>query len=247
MRLLAKTCLIGLGAIALALITGFAWLFYDSRGLPDAQALAQFAPASVMHASDPCAKSASVAIPYDSIGANLRAALSAAEASEDDPGVLTETYRGFTHHEGRHRGTLSWHISRTMFCAPSKPLSRQLDELRAAAQLERRFSRRELFAIFANRLEFGVENVGVEPASQHFFHKEPNQLLVGEAALLAGLVNNPNYFSPIKHPDRALRRRNEVIDKMLETRTISESMASTAKSSPLSIITKWCSVIGRGC
>jgi membrane carboxypeptidase/penicillin-binding protein len=145
MCLLLKTCLIGLGAIALALITGFAWLFYDSRGLPDGRALAQFAPSSVTHVSDPCVESASVAIPYDSIGANLRAALSAAEASEDDPGVLTETYRGFRHQEGRHRATLSWHISRTMFCAPSKPLSRQLDELRAAVQLERHFSRRQLF------------------------------------------------------------------------------------------------------
>jgi penicillin-binding protein 1A len=192
MRLLLKTCLIGLGAIALALITGFAWLFYDSRGLPDAQALAQFAPASVTHVSDPCAKSASVAIPYDSIGVNLRAALSAAEASEVDPGVLTETYRGFTHHERRHRATLSWHISRTMFCAPSKPLSRQLDELPAAAQLEQHFSRRQLFTIFANRLEFGENIVGVEPASQHFFQKEPNQLVIGEAALLAGFGQSPD-------------------------------------------------------
>jgi penicillin-binding protein 1A len=236
LRLLPKICLIGLGAVALALITGIAWLFFYSRGLPDAVALAQFAPATVTEVSDPCLKSASVAIPYDSIGNNMRAALSAAEASEDDPGVLIETYRGL---RGRpSRATLSWHISRTMFCEPAKTLNRQLDEFRVAVRLERRFSRRELFAIFANRLEFGVEIVGVEPASQHFFHKEPTQLLVGEAALLAGLVNNPNYFSPIKHPDRALRRRNEVIDKMLETRTISESMASTAKSSPLSIMTK---------
>jgi penicillin-binding protein 1A len=200
--------------------------------------LAQFAPASDTDGFDPCVKSASVSIPYDSIGANLRAALSATEAREDDPGVLAETYRGFTRHEGRHRATLSWQISRTMFCAPSKPLSRQLDELRAAVQLERRFSHRQLFTILANRLDFGEDIVGVEPASKHFFRKEPNQLLIGEAALLAGLVRAPSYLSPIKHPDRALRRRNEVIDKILETRTISESMAFTAKASPLSMITK---------
>lgn len=238
MRLLLKICLIGLGAITVALIMGFAWLFYDSRGLPDAQALAQFAPASVTNVSDACVKGASVAVPYDSIGANLRAALSAAGASEDDPGVLTETYRGFTHHERHHRATLSWQISRTMFCAPSKPLSRQLDELRAAVQLERHFSRRQLFTIFANRVEFGEDIVGVEPASQHFFQKEPNQLLIGEAALLAGLVRAPSYLSPIKHPDRALRRRNEVIDAMVEAHAISEAEASTAKDGSLPIMTK---------
>jgi len=236
LRLLPKICLIGLGAIALALITGIAWLFFYSRGLPDAVALAQFAPATVTQVSDPCLKSASLAIPYDSIGNNMRAALSAAEVEEDGPGVLTETYRGF---RGRpSRATVSWQISRTMFCTPAKQLNYDLNVVRVAVQLERRFSRRELFTILANRLWFSEDIVGVEGAAQHFFHKEPNQLLVGEAALLAGLVKNPNYFSPIKHPDRALRRRNEVIDKMLETRTINESMASTAKSSPLSIMTK---------
>jgi membrane peptidoglycan carboxypeptidase len=85
---------------------------------------------------------------------------------------------------------------------------------------------------------FGEDIVGVEPASQHFFHKEPNQLLIGEAALLAGLVKAPSYLSPTKHSDRALLRRNEAIDKMLETRAITESMASTAKASPLSLMTK---------
>ena len=115
-------------------------------------------------------------------------------------------------------------------------LSRQMDELRTAVQLERRFSRRELFTIFTNRVTFGEDIVGVEPASQHFFHKQPNHLLIEEATLLAGLVKAPSYFSPIKHPDRALRRRNEVIDKMLETRSISESKASAAKASPLSIM-----------
>jgi membrane carboxypeptidase/penicillin-binding protein len=234
MRMLLKICLIGLGAIALALITGFAWLFFDSRGLPDVQALAQFAPAAVRQVSDPCLKAASVAIPYDSIGDNMRAALSVVEAKEDDPGVLSEVFPEFWR-QRPHRVTLSTQISRSMFCEPARTLNRQLDELRTAAQLEHRFSRRELFTILANRVTFGKDIVGVEPASQHFFHKNPNQLLVGEAALLAGLVRAPFYLSPIKHPDRALRRRNEVIDTMLEKHAISESEASTAKASPLPI------------
>ena len=140
-----------------------------------------------MQVSDPCLRVAPLAIPYDLMGANFRSALSAAEASEDDPGVLIETYRGFTHNRALHRATLSWQISRTMFCGSSKsPLTRQLDALRAAVQLERRFSRRDLFTIFANRLYLAEEAVGVEAASHHFFHKEPNQLLIGEAACRFG-------------------------------------------------------------
>jgi membrane carboxypeptidase/penicillin-binding protein PbpC len=119
----------------------------------------------------------------------MRAALSAAEIEEDNPGVLTETYRGF---RGRpSRATVSWQISRIMFCNPAKTLHHQLDGLRATAQLERRFSHRELFTIFANRAMFGEDIVGVEPASEHFFHKEPNQLLMGEAACACGLAQSP--------------------------------------------------------
>lgn len=235
MRILLKTCLAGLGAMALVLIVGFTWLLFDSRGIPDVQALARFAPTTATQVADLCLRHASVAIPYDSIGANLRWALRAAEASEDDPGVFAETYQGLTQNGGLHRATLSWHISQTMFCEPSKTLNRQLDEFRTAVQLERRFSRRELFTILANRLMFGEDTVGVEAASQHFFHKEPSQLNVGEAALLAGLLRAPSYFSPIKHPDRALQRRNEVIDAMLKTHSISESEASVAKASGLAI------------
>lgn len=233
MRILLKICLIGLTAIVLVLAAAMVWVFLYSRGLPDIRALSQFDPAAVAQVSDPCLSSATVAIPYESIGTTLRSALSAAEASEDDPGVLVETYRGFTQNGGPHRATLSWQISRTMFCEPSRTLNRQLDELRTAVQMERRFSRRQLFTIFANRLELGENIVGVEVASQHFFHKEPNQLSLGEAALLAGLARAPSYLSPIKHADRAIKRRNEVIDAMAKAHTISDSEASAAKSDPL--------------
>jgi penicillin-binding protein 1A len=232
MRMLLKICLIALGALALALIVGLAWLF-GSRGIPDPEALAKFAPDTVAQVSDRCLKSASVAIPYASIGNSMRSALSAAEATEDDPGVLSEAFREFRGHPRPHRPVLSLQISRTMFCEPSKTLNGQLDDLRASVQLERRFSRRELFTIFANRLTFGENIVGVEAASQHFFHKEPNHLLVGEAALLAGLARAPSYLSPINHPDRALRRRNEVVDLMVEAHAITESEASAVKVSPL--------------
>lgn len=200
------------------------------------QALAQFAPVFATQVTDPCLKVAPVAIPYESIGDNLRSALRVAEANDDDPGVLTATYQGFSNQDRPPRPTLSLHISRTMFCEPARPLNRQLNELRAAVQLERHFSRRELFTISANRLIFGDDIVGVEAASQRFFHKEPHQLLVGEAALLAGLAKAPSYLSLTKHPDRALQRRNEVIDAMLRARVISESDASAAKASPLPIL-----------
>jgi membrane peptidoglycan carboxypeptidase len=61
-------------------------------------------------------------------------------------------------------------------------------------------------------------------------------LSIAEAALLAGLVNAPSYFSPIKHPDRAVQRRNKVIDAMLQAGTITASEAGAAKDTPLGIV-----------
>jgi len=231
MRILLRICLIGFGALSAAFIVGFAWLF-SSHGLPDSEALAQFTPETARRVSDRCL-SASVAVPYDSIGNTMRSALSASVAGEDGPGIISAMFRSASDHSRAARGVLSWQIARTLFCEPSKTLNRQVGELRSAVQLDRRFSRRQLFTINANRLVFGENIVGVEAASQHFFHEEPNQLRLEEAALLAGLARAPSYLSPSKHPDRALRRRNEVLDLMADAHAITQSEALAAKSSPL--------------
>jgi membrane peptidoglycan carboxypeptidase len=230
MRAFVRILLGGLGVLVLVIAVGLVWLFLYSSDLPDMKALAQFAHSSAARVSDPCLKAATVAIPYDSIGDALRGALSAVEVSEDDPGVLVQTYRGFTGQTKLPRATLSLQISRTMFCTPSKALDRQLEELRTAVQLERRFSRRELFTIFANRAYFGDNLVGVDAASQSFFQKDPIQLRVGDAALLAGLIKSPSRFSPFEHPDRALQRRNEVLDAMVEAHFVDAERAEAAKA-----------------
>jgi len=238
MRVLVKIFLIGLGLTVLVVSSGLIWVFFYSRDLPDVEGLAQFAPAHVTHVSDSCLKSASIAIPYDSIGDNLRAALRAAEASEQDPGVLAEVYRGFTDRGIPGRVPLSFQVARSMFCEPSKGLKRREQEIRMASQLEKRFSRRELFTIYANRIWFGNDLVGVQAASQAFFEKDSNELRVADAALLAGLARAPSRLSPLEHPDRALQRRNEVIDAMVEAHAISVQEGDTSKASALGIVTR---------
>jgi membrane carboxypeptidase/penicillin-binding protein len=239
MRVLLRVCVAGIGVVLLVPISAFAWLYFDSRGLPSPESLAQFAPQSVTTVSDPCLKSAQpfVAIPYDSVGTNMRAALSAAEASEDDPGILNGYYRAFMQEE-HSKGSLSYLVQRSMFCQPypGRTINHQLDSLRMSIQLEKRYSHRELFTIFVNRLYFGEDQYGVEAASQHFFHKDPSQLLIQEAALLAGMARSPTRLSPRSHPDLALERRNQVIDAMFAARAISETEASAARASPLPIL-----------
>src|SRR4029077_1626120 len=110
------------------------WFLYYSRDLPDMNGLVEFAPAQVVRVSDPCLTTATIAIPYESIGNNLRAALSAAETRGDDREVLANLYLGFKDRVPRG-STLSTQISRSMFCAPSTTVNRAVGELRMAAQL----------------------------------------------------------------------------------------------------------------
>jgi penicillin-binding protein 1A len=238
MRLMTRVLGIGLSVVALSVVGVALWIFVYSRDLPDISAMRAFAPTQTVQVSDPCLPAASVAIPYESIGDNLRAALRAAEGSEEGPGFLTEMHHEITGNVISHKSPYSWLISRTMFCAPSKNLTRQTGEIRTAVQLERRFSRRELFTIFANRAWFGEGQVGVEAASQHFFQKEPNQLQAGESALLAGLIRAPAHLSPFTHPDRALKRRNEVIDAMVVEHAIDPKEGEIAKASALGVVAR---------
>jgi len=238
MRLLARVIVIGIGVVLVVACAGLGGIFFYAHDLPDMKALAQFAPAKARHVSDPCLADASVAIPYESIGQNLRAALSSVEANEKDAGALGEMYRGFRDQSSPHRSTISLQISRSMFCVPARALNREVAELRTAVQLERHFSRQELFTVFANRAWFGDGQVGVEAASQHFFRKEPSQLQVGEAALLAGLIGAPARFSPLAHPDRAVQRRNEVIDAMIAAQAIGAKEGEAAKVGDLGIAAK---------
>ena len=170
------------------------------------------------------------------MGRNLRAALSAAEGSEDGPTAIQEIERTFSDvRDGRP--ALAFQVSRTMFCSPEKAVTRELKELRVAVQLERVFTQRELFTIAANRYYFGDDLIGVQGAAQHFFHKDPGQLTVGEAALLAGLVRAPSYFSPGQHPDRAVQRRNQVIEAMVASHAITQAEGEDAIANPMNITT----------
>lgn len=239
MRKLLKAILFLAGTAALLLLAGFCWLYFYSRDLPDVGALAQFAPDAPMQASEACIGN-TIAIPYDKIGLNLRNAISAAETSERDPSVLKMVFQGIVSQptidaDPRRSKTViaSWYVSRTMCYPPSKNLKRQLLEIRTAIQLERHFSRRDLFTMYVNRVYFAEDEIGAQNASQRLFGKNPADLDISQAALLAGMIRSPSRFSPYKHPDRAMLRRNEVIDAMIAANMISSADGESAKSNAL--------------
>jgi len=107
------------------------------------------------------------------------------------------------------------------------------NNLRLSWHIRRHFSEQQVFTIYANRAYFGSGATGVENASRQLFHKNADSLNTEDAALLAGLLRAPDYFSPYKHPERALQRRNQVLEAMAAQGKISTSDAARAEASPV--------------
>jgi membrane carboxypeptidase/penicillin-binding protein len=228
-----KRLLLGfLSIIAVLIGIPFFWLYVYSRDLPSLDALAGFAPSYPTQITDTCSGVSVTAIPYDSFGDYALAAMRVAETGEDGPTAVNEVL-GNSPNPGRIG--LSSRISRTLFCGPSRTLSRDVAELRIALRLERRFSRRELLTIYLNRIRFGRNLEGISSASQYYFGKDPAQLNAGEAALLAALVRSPSRFSPVLHAESAAQRRNEILEDMVRANAITAQEANKAKASPLGV------------
>jgi membrane peptidoglycan carboxypeptidase len=120
--------------------------------------------------------------------------------------------------------------------AQEQSITRKLREARLAIQLEQNMSKDEILTGYLNVVEFTNEIFGVGAASQAYFATTPDKLTVPQSALLAGMVNNPSLYNPWKRPEETLRRRNLVIDTMVETSRLSEEDANAAKKEPLGIL-----------
>ncbi len=135
--------------------------------------------------------------------------------------------------------TLTMQLSRGFFLTPEKTVKRKLAEMMIAEELEHKFNKQQIFEIYANWVDLGQRGSfaisGFAEASQAYFNKDLKDLTLPEAALLAGIVQRPSYLSPYRHPERALERRNLVLDSMVETHAITPEQAEKAKATPLKL------------
>jgi penicillin-binding protein 1A len=136
---------------------------------------------------------------------------------------------------GRVQGasTLTMQLARNLFLSPDRSFHRKIQEALLAVQIERRFTKPQIFTLYANQIYLGHGVYGFEAASQFYFSKPAQQLTLDEAALLAGLPKSPAYYSPVSHPERALKRRNLVINSMLEDGMITSQQAAIARDQPI--------------
>jgi penicillin-binding protein 1A len=131
--------------------------------------------------------------------------------------------------------TLTMQLARNLFLSPDRSFHRKIEEALLAIQIERRFTKEQIFTLYANQIFLGHGAYGFEAASEYYFGKPAKQLTLDEAALLAGLPKAPGLYSPINHPDRAVKRRNLVINAMLEDGKITHQQANDARNQPIEL------------
>ncbi len=131
--------------------------------------------------------------------------------------------------------TITQQLAKTLFLTPRKTLLRKLKEAVLAFQLERRYTKDAILTLYLNQIYFGSGAYGVEAAAQRFFSKPVKALNLSECALLAGMPQAPSRYSPLVNKSLALKRRNTVLRRMLNTGAITKDLYHATVKHPLEL------------
>src|ERR1700739_226876 len=182
-------------------------------------------------------------INYDDFAPVLRQAVISIEDKNFDShwGINVFRIAGALSHDLRSHGraqgasTLTMQLARNLFLSADRTAARKAQEAYLAIQIERAFTKQQIFTLYGNEIYLGSGMYGFEAASQYYFSKHAKDLTLTEAALLAGLPKGPVSFSPILNPERALKRRNLVLSEMESDHDITRAQADQARKAPLGL------------
>jgi penicillin-binding protein 1A len=180
-------------------------------------------------------------IPYEAISPHLVQAIKAAEDSEFDehfglsiPRIVVTLVKDII--ERRKAGgasTLTQQLTRKLFLTDEKTWERKIKEALLAVQIEKRYTKNEIFTLYCNQMYFGHGVYGVQAASRLYFGKQAKDLNLEEAALIAGILQGNVRQSPYVNMDAALRRRNYALSRMAAVGYITEAQAEEARKKPI--------------
>jgi penicillin-binding protein 1B len=215
----------------------------DDRGQPLSSY--ELEPLLITGLSDDASRTKRRLITYDEIPPNLVQAVLAIEDRRffEHSGVnywrLVEAVTRDVASGRKEQGgsTLTMQLARGFFLSPEKRIKRKIIEIVITFQLEHRFTKKQIFEMYANEIPLGQRGSfsinGFGEAAQVYFGKDVHQLNLAESAMLAGIIQRPSYFNPFRHPERVIERRNLVLDSMVETGAITKDQAERAKAEPL--------------
>jgi penicillin-binding protein 1A len=184
-----------------------------------------------------------IVINYDDFSPVLRSAVISIEdkSFESHWGINVLRIAGALIHDLRSHGraqgasTLTMQLARNLFLTADRTATRKLQEAYLAIQIERAFTKQQIFTLYGNQIYLGSGMYGFEAASEFYFSKHAKDLTLTEAALLAGLPKAPAAYSPLLNPEKALRRRNLVLSEMESDGVITHKQAEEARQAPLGL------------
>ena len=235
--------------VAAASVSWFAWSL--SRDLPDRESLRGIGDmaqsTTLFDAADRPAftvyKEQRIEVPLQKISPHLVRALVSMEDQRfyEHRGVDTVRVLGAVLanlRQGRRAqggSTITQQLARQSFLSADKTFTRKIKEVFVAAQLERTYSKNEILELYFNKVYLGDGLYGAEAASLGYFGRHASDLTIDQAALLAGLVKSPSTYAPTVSPERALARRNLVLQAMVDAGALTKAQAEKARATKLAL------------
>src|SRR5438093_10079228 len=237
-------------AAALGILSGV--LFAYAGDLPQVSALDNYSPSTITRIYSSggqvigeFATQRRVVVGYDDINRVLREAIIATEDAEFDRHFGVNIWRIFVaavtdvveRRRAQGASTLTQQLARNLKdqfgLTAEKSFERKIREAILAVQIEKRYTKKEIFTIYCNQMYLGHGAYGVEAASRLYFNKTNKQLSLEESALAAGIFQSPERQSPFVDMKRATQRRNVVLQRLADERYIPQAQADAAKARPI--------------
>jgi penicillin-binding protein 1A len=237
--------------VGIAAAAGLFWHF--SKDLPDYSQLQDYEPPVMtrIHASDGAllaeyARERRLYLPIQAVPKLVTNAFVAAEDKNfyehggiDFSGIIragivyVQNYGSNRRPQGA--STITQQVAKNFLLSNEVSLNRKIKEVLLALRIERAYSKDKILELYLNEIYLGLGAYGIAAASLLYFDKSVHELTIAEAAYLAGLPKGPNNYNPFRQRDRAIERRNYVIDRMVEDQYITAQEGEKAKKEPLNV------------
>ena len=245
-RLAPSRLLVVFIAVALGVPAGF--IFAHAVRVPMVKTLEDYQPAIITHVFD------RNGVPFADYAIQKRIVVSKRDISPQlVQAIIATEDADFYHHGGINpkaiaraalkdmiarkkvegASTLTQQLAKQVFLTPEKSFHRKLNEMFLAIDIEKSFTKDQIFELYANQVYLGHGAYGVEAASRLYFGKHANDLTLPEASVIAGLIRSPATYSPFMHPDQCVNRRNHVLYRMLVEHYINREQYKIAIDTPL--------------
>jgi penicillin-binding protein 1A len=224
-----------------------------TKDLPDYEVLARYEPpvTTRVHAGDGSlmgefARERRLYLPIQAVPDRVKAAFLSAEDKNfythpgiDVTGLVRAIVTNFQNLGSGRRpvgaSTITQQVAKNFLLSASQTYDRKIREMILAFRIEQAYSKDRIFELYLNEIFFGLGAYGIAGAALTYFDKSVNELTVAEAAYLAALPKGPSNYHPFKYADRAIERRNWVIDQMVTNGYVEAAEGEKAKAEPLGV------------